>query len=80
MHVSDIESIVLNWFNQRISNDFGKEHLKKDIALLGLDSIDVVEFCKYLETKFGIEVDYDCVMEFETLNDLSARIKAISAN
>lgn len=75
MSLSEIKKLVLNWGAQHISSDFGEGHLKKDISLLGLDSIDVVEFCEYLELKFGIEVDVDWVMEFETLNDLVAHVK-----
>lgn len=75
MPLSEIKNLILNWGAQHVSSDFGEEHMKKDISLLGLDSLDVVEFCEYLELKFGIEADVDWVMEFETLSDLADQVK-----
>lgn len=76
MHLMDIRKLVLDWGSQYISKDFGEAHMSKDISLLGLDSIDIVEFCKHLEAETGVEVDSDWVLEFQTLNDLANEIKS----
>ena len=70
MNQSEVKKMVLSWGTQCISSDFSEEHMNENISLLGLDSVDVVEFCDYLKAQVGIEVDFDWVMEFETLNDL----------
>lgn len=77
MTSTEISKLILNWGVEHFSSDFGEGHMKKDMSLLGLDSIDVVEFCEYLELKFGIEVDFDWVMGFKTLNDMVDQITAI---
>jgi acyl carrier protein len=77
MSLGEIKHFVLNWGSRNIYPDFGEAHMSTDISLLGMDSIDVVEFCEHLELKFGIEVDTDWVLEFETLNDLVDQVNVI---
>lgn len=71
MSKNDIQQLILGWGAESISSEFGEEEMTKDVSLIGLDSIDFIEFCQYLESKLGIDVDHDWVMEFETLRDLA---------
>jgi len=77
MNKTNIYQLIISWGVDSISSEFSEVEMTKDISLLGLDSIDVVEFCEFLEEKFNIEVDYDWVMEFETLTDLGAEIEQL---
>ncbi|OHU95222.1 hypothetical protein BIW53_10885 [Pseudoalteromonas byunsanensis] len=50
--------------------------MKLDMSLLGLELIDVVEFCELLEEKAGIYVDFEWVMDCSNLNELVDKVKA----
>ena len=70
MNQSDIAQLVLSWGNGHFRQGLKEEQLALDVSLLGMNSIDVVELCEYLEEKIDIEVDPDLVMDLESLNDL----------
>lgn len=71
MNENQLTTLILEWGKNNIKNDFSQQDMDKDMALLGLDSIDVVEFCEYLEEHLGIDVELDHVMDMESLTELS---------
>ncbi len=74
MKENEIRKLVMNWGIKCISSEFGEAEMSKDISLLGFDSIDIFEFSEHLESSLNIVVDYEWLMEFETLNDLCAKL------
>lgn len=75
MNKNEISGLICQWSKENISSSFSDIDMEKNVSLLGIDSIDVVELCEYLETKLGVPVDYDWMMDFETLLDLSAGLE-----
>ncbi|WP_105167424.1 acyl carrier protein [Pseudoalteromonas sp. T1lg23B] len=76
METRQIKDLVMSWGTRFVTKDFNEEHMKLDMSLLGLDSIDVVEFCELLEEKVGIYVDFEWVMDCSNLNELVDKVKA----
>ncbi|MCG7563247.1 MULTISPECIES: acyl carrier protein [Pseudoalteromonas] len=74
MTLQQIRTLIISWGKENVKSDFSEQDLENDIALLGLDSIDVVEFCEYLEEQLDISVELDWVMEFETLAALGEEL------
>jgi len=74
MNEIEIRELVIAWGIKCISSEFSEAEMTKDIALLGFDSIDIVEFSEHLESSLNIIIDYEWLMEFETLNDLCAKL------
>lgn len=80
MSTIEIDKLLLTWGSRYISSDFNEEHMKKNVSLLGLDSIDVAGLCEFVEDNSDLEVDFDWVLQFETLNDMVDHVKLNNQN
>ena len=74
MNENEIRKMVINWGVRSVSSEFSETEMTKDISLLGFDSIEIFEFGEFIESRFNIDVDDEWLMEFETLNDLCAKL------
>lgn len=78
-----IYDLVLGWGQKNINRGFSSEDMTRDMSLLGLDSIEMVEFCEYLESEIGSNIDYEWLMSCETLmivvNELTQKLSRADA-
>lgn len=75
MQLDDIKQLILDWGVKRDINQINQDQMETNISLLGLDSIDFVEFCEYIEEKTGIDLDIEWVLESSSFNHLAQRLE-----
>ncbi|HEY0894186.1 MAG TPA: hypothetical protein VGE32_14095 [Cellvibrio sp.] len=63
-------ALVMQWGKKNINRQFSDEDMVRDMSLLGLDSIEMVEFCEYLEAQTEANIDYEWLLGCETLTIL----------
>ncbi len=63
-------ALVMQWGKKNINRQFSDEDMVRDMSLLGLDSIEMVEFCEYLEAQTEISIDYEWLLGCESLSVL----------
>lgn len=63
-------ALVMQWGKKNINRQFSDEDMVRDMSLLGLDSIEMVEFCEYLESQTEVNIDYEWLLGCETLTIL----------
>lgn len=61
-------ALVMQWGKKNINRQFSDEDMVRDMSLLGLDSIEMVEFCEYLEAQTEANIDYEWLLGCETLS------------
>lgn len=75
--------LVMHWGKKNINRQFNDEDMARDLSLLGLDSIEMVEFCEYLESQTELSIDYEWLLGCETLtilvDELAMQLKDQSA-
>lgn len=69
MNIEQLEKLIIDWSKDNISQAFSKDHLVKDIALFGINSINVVELCEHLSGKLSIDVDEDIFIESNSFKE-----------
>jgi hypothetical protein len=69
MKLEQLEELIIDWSKENISHEFSKEQLVTDIALFGINSINVVELCEHLSDNLTIDVDEDIFIESNTFRE-----------
>ncbi|MGR9086845.1 MAG: phosphopantetheine-binding protein, partial [Gammaproteobacteria bacterium] len=64
---------------KNISRHFGDEDMTRDMSLLNMDSIEMVEFCEYLEEDTGMTIDFDWLLGCENMSILVNRLAELLA-
>ncbi len=62
--------LVMQWGKKNINRHFSDDDMVRDMSLLGLDSIEMVEFCEYLEAQTEANIDYEWLLSCTTLSVL----------
>ncbi|WP_337261378.1 MULTISPECIES: acyl carrier protein [unclassified Serratia (in: enterobacteria)] len=76
MELMQLKGLILSWGLQHVSKSFNEKHMEAEISSLGLDSIDIIQLCEYLEEQVNtdIDVDFDFIIECKNLNTLVKKI------
>lgn len=69
-------ALVMQWGKKNINRQFSDDDMVRDMSLLGLDSIEMVEFCEYLESQTEASIDYEWLLGCETLTILVDELAA----
>lgn len=80
MELIQLKEFIFNWGLQNVSKNFNKKHMEVEISSLGLDSVDIIQLCEYLEgkTNTDIDVDFDFIIQCKNLNTLAEKIMTLS--
>lgn len=82
MSQQEVADVVVRLMAQHIKKDGGDWTMETELAEIGIDSFDFVEFVFLVEDEFGIEIEYnanDVSKSLTTIGAVAAAIKSVAA-